>query len=66
MWHEARKTERKVHAYMDAAKVRAEKKAAWLHSMRGDPVQSLRLTGTGCKLHHDISIYRATENQEGL
>lgn len=66
MWQEARKTERKVHAYMDAAKVRAEKKAAWFASMRGDPVQSLRMTGTPCKLHHDIGAYRATENNEGL
>eukprot|EP00250_Pteridium_aquilinum_P010776 c19622_g1_i1 orf=322-1602(+) len=66
MWHEARRSERKVHDMMDAARRRAERRAVYLAKRRGDPQQSLRLVGTRCRVHHDPALYQATQEQQGL
>ncbi|MCO5607172.1 hypothetical protein L7F22_061365 [Adiantum nelumboides] len=66
MWHEARRSERKVHDMMDAARRRAERRAVYLAKRRGDPQQSLRLVGTRCRVHHDPALYQATQDQQGL
>lgn len=66
MWHEARRSERKVHDLMDAARRRAQRRAVYLAKRRGDPQQSLQLTGSRCRLHHDTVLYQATQDQQGL
>ncbi|KAH7427728.1 hypothetical protein KP509_10G057000 [Ceratopteris richardii] len=66
MWHEARRSERKVHDMMDAARRRAERRALYLAKRRGDPQQSLKLVGTRCRVHHDPALYQATQDQQGL
>ncbi|KAH9711889.1 DRY EERY domain-containing protein [Citrus sinensis] len=42
MWHEARRSERKVHDMMDAARKRAQRRAVFLAKRRGDPQQSIQ------------------------
>lgn len=66
MWHEARRSEKKVHELMDAARKRSERRALFLAKRRGDPQQSLRLVGSRCRMHHDAAIYQATQEQQGL
>lgn len=66
MWHEARRSEKKVHEIMDAARRRAQKRAIFLAKRRVDPQQTLRVVGTRCRVHHDATIYQATEDQQGL
>ncbi|XP_024381418.1 uncharacterized protein [Physcomitrium patens] len=66
MWHEARRSEKKVHEIMDAARRRAQKRAVFLAKRRVDPHQTLRVVGTRCRVHHDATIYQATEDQQGL
>ena len=66
MWHEARRSERKVHDLMDAARRRAQRRAAYLARRRGDPQQALQVSGTRCRVHRDDALYQATEDQQGL
>ncbi|KAL3676389.1 hypothetical protein R1sor_026337 [Riccia sorocarpa] len=66
MWHEARRSEKKVHELMDAARKRSERRALFLAKRRGDPHQSLRVVGTRCRMHHDAALYQATQEQQGL
>ncbi len=66
MWHEARRSEKKVHGMMDNAKKRAERKAAQVAKRAGDPMQSIRLVGTACKIHHDVALYQSIEQQQGM
>ena len=69
MWHEARRSERKVHAMMDAAKKRAEKRAERRRGIgggTGDLQEALRVMGTPCKLHRDSAVHAAAENLQGL
>ncbi|KAH9288421.1 hypothetical protein KI387_032538, partial [Taxus chinensis] len=66
MWHEARRSEKKVHDMMDAARRRAQRRAVFLAKRRGDPQQSLQITGTRCRLHHDAALYQAAQDQQGL
>jgi arginine/serine-rich splicing factor 16 len=66
MWHEARRSEKKVHELMDAARRRAQRRAAYLARRRGDPHQSLQVSGARCRVHRDDALYQATEDQQGL
>lgn len=66
MWHEARRSERKVHDLMDAARKRAQRRAVFLAKRRGDPQQSLQAVGTRCRMYRDDGLYQATEDQQGL
>ncbi|CAL4939794.1 unnamed protein product [Urochloa decumbens] len=66
MWHEARKSEKKVHDLMDAARRRAQRRAVYLARRRGDPQQALQVSGTRCRVHRDDALYQATEDQQGL
>ncbi|KAJ7567667.1 hypothetical protein O6H91_01G001400 [Diphasiastrum complanatum] len=66
MWHEARRSERKVHDMMDAARRRAERRAVFLAKRRGDPQQSLRMVGKHSRMHHDPALYQATQDEQGL
>ncbi|XP_062215430.1 uncharacterized protein LOC133915986 [Phragmites australis] len=66
MWHEARRSERKVHDLMDAARRRAQRRAAYLARRRGDPQQAIQVSGTRCRVHRDDALYQATEDQQGL
>lgn len=66
MWHEARRSERKVHDLMDAARRRAQRRAVYLARRRGDPQQALQVSGTRCRVHRDDALYQATEDQQGL
>ncbi|GAB2282614.1 hypothetical protein Dimus_017153 [Dionaea muscipula] len=66
MWHEARRSERKVHDLMDAARKRAQRRAVYLAKRRGDPQQSIQVLGNRCRIHRDDGLYRATEDQQGL
>ncbi|CAA7401593.1 unnamed protein product [Spirodela intermedia] len=66
MWHEARRSERKVHDLMDAARKRAQRRAVFLAKRRGDPQQSLQAVGTRCRMYRDDGLYQATEDQLGL
>ncbi len=66
MWHEARRSEKKVHEIMDAARRRAQKRAVFLAKRRIDPHQTLRVMGSRCRVHHDATVYQATEDQQGL
>ncbi|KAK9135998.1 hypothetical protein Syun_015328 [Stephania yunnanensis] len=66
MWHEARRSERKVHDMMDAARKRAQRRAVFLAKRRGDPQQSLMLVGSRCRVHRDDALYQSAEDQQGL
>ncbi|KAA0045791.1 CLK4-associating serine/arginine rich protein isoform X1 [Cucumis melo var. makuwa] len=66
MWHEARRSERKVHDMMDAARKRAQRRAVFLAKRRGDPQQSIQVVGTRCRVYRDDGLYQATEDQQGL
>ncbi|CAM8946479.1 unnamed protein product [Rhodiola kirilowii] len=66
MWHEARKSEKKVHDMMDAARKRAQRRALYLAKRRGDPQQSIQVIGSRCKTYRDDGMYQATEDQQGL
>ncbi|XP_019195528.1 PREDICTED: CLK4-associating serine/arginine rich protein isoform X3 [Ipomoea nil] len=66
MWHEARRSERKVHDMMDAARKRAQRRAIYLAKRRGDPQQSIQAIGSRCRIHRDDAVYQATEDQQGL
>ncbi|KAM3292308.1 hypothetical protein ACQJBY_036270 [Aegilops geniculata] len=66
MWHEARRSERKVHDLMDGARRRAQRRYAYLARRRGDPHQSLQVSGARCRVHRDDSLYQATEDQQGF
>ncbi|TYI89019.1 hypothetical protein E1A91_D03G024700v1 [Gossypium mustelinum] len=66
MWHEARRSERKVHDMMDAARKRAQRRAIFLAKRRGDPQQSIQLIGSRCRIYRDDALYHATQDQQGL
>ncbi|XP_074581445.1 uncharacterized protein LOC141837969 [Curcuma longa] len=66
MWHEARRSERKVHDLMDAARKRAQRRAVYLAKRRGDPQQLLQVAGTRCRVHRDDGLYQAAHDQQGL
>uniref|UniRef100_A0A7N0T9E1 Suppressor of white apricot N-terminal domain-containing protein n=1 Tax=Kalanchoe fedtschenkoi TaxID=63787 RepID=A0A7N0T9E1_KALFE len=66
MWHEARKSEKKVHDMMDAARKRAQRRALYLAKRRGDPQQSIQVIGSRCRTYRDEGLYQATEDQQGL
>ncbi|KAI5684544.1 hypothetical protein M9H77_05772 [Catharanthus roseus] len=66
MWHEARKSERKVHDMMDAARKRAQRRAVYLAKRRGDPQQSIQAVGSRCRIYRDDALYHATQDQQGL
>ncbi|KAM1063115.1 hypothetical protein TB2_026873 [Malus domestica] len=66
MWHEARRSERKVHDMMDAARKRAQRRAVFLAKRRGDPQQSIQVVGSRCRLYRDDGLYQAAEDQQGL
>ncbi|XWS33614.1 hypothetical protein CRYUN_Cryun22dG0098000 [Craigia yunnanensis] len=66
MWHEARRSERKVHDMMDAARKRAQRRAIFLAKRRGDPQQSIQVIGSRCRINRDDALYNATQDQQGL
>ncbi|XP_050373365.1 uncharacterized protein LOC126790932 isoform X2 [Argentina anserina] len=66
MWHEARRSERKVHDMMDAARKRAQRRAVFLAKRRGDPQQAIQVVGSRCRLYRDDGLYQAAEDQQGL
>ncbi|KAK4766802.1 hypothetical protein SAY87_008444 [Trapa incisa] len=66
MWHEARRSERKVHDMMDAARKRAQRRAVFLAKRRGDPQQSIQVVGSRCRTYRDDGLYQATQDQQGL
>ncbi|XP_015890143.1 uncharacterized protein LOC107424797 isoform X1 [Ziziphus jujuba] len=66
MWHEARRSERKVHDMMDAARKRAQRRAVFLAKRRGDPQQSIQVIGSRCRMYRDDGLYQATQDQQGL
>ncbi|KAG2238476.1 hypothetical protein Bca52824_092268 [Brassica carinata] len=66
MWHEARRSEKKVHDMMDAARKRAQRRAIYLAKRRGDPIQSIQAVGSRYKIFRDDGLYQATEDQQGL
>lgn len=66
MWHEARRSERKVHDMMDAARRRAQRRAVYLAKRRGDPQQSIQVLGSRCRMYRDDGLYQATEDHQGL
>ncbi|XP_062102023.1 uncharacterized protein LOC133810279 [Humulus lupulus] len=66
MWHEARRSEKKVHDLMDAARKRAQRRAVFLAKRRGDPQQSIQIVGTRCRMYRDDGLYQATQDQQGL
>ncbi|KAL3813617.1 hypothetical protein ACJIZ3_014885 [Penstemon smallii] len=66
MWHEARRSEKKVHDMMDAARKRAQRRAVYLAKRRGDPQQSIQAVGSHCRIYRDDALYQATEDQQGL
>ncbi|XP_064985434.1 uncharacterized protein LOC103969813 isoform X1 [Musa acuminata AAA Group] len=66
MWHEARRSERKVHDMMDAARKRAQRRAVYLAKRRGDPQQLLQVTGARCRVYRDDGLYQAAQDQQGL
>ncbi|XP_073065253.1 uncharacterized protein [Primulina eburnea] len=66
MWHEARKSEKKVHDMMDAARKRAQRRAIYLAKRRGDPQQSIQAVGSRCRIYRDDALYQATQDQQGL
>ncbi|PSS36079.1 CLK4-associating serine/arginine rich protein [Actinidia chinensis var. chinensis] len=66
MWHEARRSEKKVHDMMDAARKRAQRRAVYLAKRRGDPQQSIQVVGSRCRMYRDDGLYQATQDQQGL
>ncbi|CDP02494.1 unnamed protein product [Coffea canephora] len=66
MWHEARRSEKKVHDMMDAARKRAQRRAVYLAKRRGDPQQSIQAVGSRCRIYRDDALYHATQDQQGL
>ncbi|XP_021642891.2 uncharacterized protein LOC110673681 isoform X2 [Hevea brasiliensis] len=66
MWHEARRSERKVHDMMDAARKRAQRRAVYLAKRRGDPQQSIQVIGSRYRTYRDDGLYQATQDQQGL
>lgn len=66
MWHEARRSEKKVHDMMDAARKRAQRRAIFLAKRRGDPQQSIQVIGSRCRTYRDDGLYQATQDQQGL
>ncbi|KAE9466828.1 hypothetical protein C3L33_01245, partial [Rhododendron williamsianum] len=66
MWHEARRSEKKVHDMMDAARKRAQRRAVYLAKRRGDPQQSIQVVGSRCRTYRDDGLYQATQDQQGL
>ncbi|XP_025013922.1 CLK4-associating serine/arginine rich protein isoform X3 [Ricinus communis] len=66
MWHEARRSEKKVHDMMDAARKRAQRRAVYLAKRRGDPQQSIQVISSRCRTYRDDSLYQATQDQQGL
>ncbi|EPS66161.1 hypothetical protein M569_08618, partial [Genlisea aurea] len=64
MWHEARRSERKVHDMMDAARKRAQRRAIYLAKRRGDPLQSIQAVGLRCRIQRDDAMYQATQDQQ--
>ncbi|VFQ58381.1 unnamed protein product [Cuscuta campestris] len=66
MWHEARKSEKKVHDMMDAARKRAQRRAIYLAKRRGDPRQYIQAVGTRCRIYRDDALYQATEDEQGM
>uniref|UniRef100_A0A803KSC0 Suppressor of white apricot N-terminal domain-containing protein n=1 Tax=Chenopodium quinoa TaxID=63459 RepID=A0A803KSC0_CHEQI len=66
MWHEARRSEKKVHDMMDAARKRAQRRALFLAKRRGDPQQSIQILGSRCRTYRDDGLYQATQDQQGL
>lgn len=66
MWHEARRSEKKVHDMMDAARKRAQRRAVFLAKRRGDPQQSIQVIGSRCRTYRDDGLYQATQDQQGL
>ncbi|KAK0603333.1 hypothetical protein LWI29_003856 [Acer saccharum] len=66
MWHEARRSEKKVHDMMDAARKRAQRRAVFLAKRRGDPQQSIQVIGSHCRMYRDDALYQATQDQQGL
>ncbi|KAJ8764331.1 hypothetical protein K2173_006071 [Erythroxylum novogranatense] len=66
MWHEARRSERKVHDMMDAARKRAQRRAVYLAKRRGDPQQSIQVIGSRSRVYRDDGLYQATQDQQGL
>ncbi|XP_065028378.1 uncharacterized protein LOC135651825 isoform X2 [Musa acuminata AAA Group] len=66
MWHEARRSERKVHDMMDAARKRAQRRAVYLAKRRGDPQQLVQVTGARCRVYRDDGLYQAAQDQQGL
>ncbi|KAI9394754.1 hypothetical protein POPTR_005G138200v4 [Populus trichocarpa] len=66
MWHEARRSERKVHDLMDAARKRAQRRAVYLAKRRGDPMQSIQVIGNRSRMYRDDGLYQATQDQQGL
>ncbi|RVX21497.1 hypothetical protein CK203_001788 [Vitis vinifera] len=66
MWHEARRSERKVHDLMDAARKRAQRRAVFLAKRRGDPQQSIQVVGSRSRTYRDDGLYQATLDQQGL
>lgn len=66
MWHEARRSEKKVHDLMDAARKRAQRRAVYLAKRRGDPMQSIQVIGNRSRLYRDDGLYQATQDQQGL
>ncbi|KAG0499423.1 hypothetical protein HPP92_004114 [Vanilla planifolia] len=66
MWHEARRSERRVHDMMDAVRRRAQRRAVFLAKKRGDPQQSLQVVGSRCRVNRDDGLYQAAQDQQGL
>ncbi|CAN6478627.1 unnamed protein product [Victoria cruziana] len=66
MWHEARRSERKVHDLMDAARKRAQRRAVFLAKRRVDPQQLIQVAGSRCRVYRDDGLYQATQDQQGL
>ncbi|CAO2830886.1 unnamed protein product [Amaranthus hypochondriacus] len=66
MWHEARRSEKKVHDMMDAARKRAQRRAIFLEKRRGDPRQTIQVIGSRCRTYRDDGLYQATQDQQGL
>ncbi|CAI9110170.1 OLC1v1010149C1 [Oldenlandia corymbosa var. corymbosa] len=66
MWHEARRSEKKVHDMMDAARKRAQRRAVYLAKRRGDPQQSIQAVGSRCRIYRDDALYHATQDQQGM
>ncbi|XP_074304200.1 uncharacterized protein LOC141638920 isoform X2 [Silene latifolia] len=66
MWHEARRSEKKVHDMMDAARKRAQRRAVYLAKRRGDPHQSIQVLASRSRTYRDDGFYQATQDQQGL